>query len=57
MFLKFMPHSIPRKFKLAAVKLSGKDANMISRLSGYVSPIDDRDKKLLVGMAQKMARR
>lgn len=50
----------PEELKLpkrAAVKLSGKDANVVARLSGFVSRMADRDKKLLVGMAQKLASR
>lgn len=43
--------------KSAAVKLSGKDASVISRLSHLVSRMDDWDKQLLVGFAQKLASR
>jgi transcriptional regulator with XRE-family HTH domain len=50
----------PKELKLpkgAAMKLSGKDAKVMSRLSKFVSRMDDRHKKLLVGFAQKMAAR
>lgn len=50
----------PEELKLpkgAAMKLSGKDANVIARLTGLVSRMEDRDKKLLVGFAQKLATR
>lgn len=43
--------------KAASVKLSGKDASLISRLSRLVSRMDDKDKRLLVGMAHKLAAR
>lgn len=50
----------PKELRLpkgSAMKLSGKDASVISRLSRLVSHMDDRDKKLLVGFAQKLAAR
>lgn len=37
------------------VKLSGKDAQLVSRIASMVSRMDTRDKKLLLGMAQKLA--
>lgn len=37
--------------------LSGKDAAVLSRLAGLVQRMDARDKKLLVGFAQKLAAR
>lgn len=40
-----------------AAKLSRKDADMISRLAKIVPRMDARDKKLLVGFAQKLAAR
>jgi transcriptional regulator with XRE-family HTH domain len=48
----------PEELKLpkgATAKLSGKDAAVVSRLSRLVSRMEDRDKNLLVGLAQKMA--
>jgi transcriptional regulator with XRE-family HTH domain len=36
-------------------KLSGKDGKVLSRLSTLLPRMDDRDKTLLVGFAQKMA--
>jgi transcriptional regulator with XRE-family HTH domain len=50
----------PEELKLpkrAAMKLSGKDASVVSRLSKLVSRMDDRNKKLLISMAQKLAAR
>lgn len=47
----------PKELKLpksAAEKLSGKDASVISRLSRLVSNMDDRDKRLSGGFAQKL---
>lgn len=38
-------------------KLSGKDAAVVSRLADLVQRMDARDKKLLVGFAQKLAAR
>lgn len=43
--------------KSAAAKVSKKDAAVVSRLSQLVSRMEDRDKKLLVGFAQKLAAR
>ena len=43
--------------KTASAKLSGKDAAVISRLTRLVSRMDDRDKKLRLGFAQKLAAR
>jgi transcriptional regulator with XRE-family HTH domain len=43
--------------KHGTAKLSGKDTAVISRLSALVSRMDERDKKLLVGFAQKLAGR
>lgn len=40
-----------------AMKLSGKDANVISRLSKMVSRMDHRDQKILLGIAKKMSAR
>ncbi len=45
---------LPRR---ASLKLSGKDAFIVSRLSELVSRMDERSKKLLVGFAQKLAAR
>jgi transcriptional regulator with XRE-family HTH domain len=59
-FFESNGHKEPQELKSpksAAVKLSGKDANVISRLSRLVGRMDDRDKRLLVGMAQKFAKR
>ena len=50
----------PQELRLAkpsAAKLSGKDAAVISRLSRFVSRMDERNKKILVGIARKMAAR
>ena len=50
----------PKELKLPKrenVKLSSKDANILARLSTLVPRMGDRDKTLLVGFAQKMARR
>lgn len=50
----------PKELKLPkppAAKLSGKDAAVVSRLSHCVSRMDDRNKKMLVGIAQKLAAR
>lgn len=38
-------------------KLSGKDASVVGRLSQLVARMDDRDKKMLVAFAQKLAAR
>lgn len=38
-------------------KLSGKDAAVVSHIAGLVERLSARDKKLLVGMAQKLAAR
>src|SRR5580704_13382015 len=43
--------------KRAGAKISKKDASLGARLSQLVSHMDARDKKLLVGFAQKLARR
>jgi transcriptional regulator with XRE-family HTH domain len=43
--------------KNAATKVSKKDASVVARLSQLVSRMDARDKKLLVGFAQKLAAR
>lgn len=43
--------------KVAVAKLSGKDASLLTRLGGFVSKMADRDKKLLVGFAHKLATR
>ncbi len=40
-----------------ATKLSREDSNVISRLGHLIARMDDRDKKLLVGFAQKLAGR
>jgi transcriptional regulator with XRE-family HTH domain len=48
------PLKLPKR---ATMKLSGKDGKVISRLSRLVSRMEDRDKKLLVGFAQKLAAR
>lgn len=50
----------PQELKLPnhpTLKLSPKDAGIVARLSAFVSRMDDKDKKLLVGMAQKLATR
>jgi transcriptional regulator with XRE-family HTH domain len=43
--------------KRAATKVSNKDAAVVSRLSQLVTRMDDGDKKLLLGFAQKLAAR
>jgi transcriptional regulator with XRE-family HTH domain len=43
--------------KSATAKLSRRDASVISRLSKLVGRMDDRNKKLLVGFAQKLVAR
>ena len=43
--------------KNAARKVSKKDASLVARLSQLVSRMDERNKKILVGIAQKMAAR
>lgn len=40
-----------------ARKLSRKDTYIVTKISHLVSRMDDRDKKLLVGFAQKLATR
>lgn len=48
----------PKELKLpkeSTAKLSGRDASVLSRLGKLVARMDDRDKKLLVGFAQKLA--
>lgn len=40
--------------KQVSMKLSGRDATIVSKLARLVTQLDDRDKKLLVGMAQKL---
>lgn len=59
LFFEPKGHAEPQLLKLPKkdVKLSGKDANVIARLTGLVSHMDERDKKLLVAMAHKFARR
>jgi transcriptional regulator with XRE-family HTH domain len=46
--------NLPRS---AAVELSGKDSAVVGRISRLVSRMDDRDRKLLVTFAQKLAAR
>ena len=49
----------PKELKLSKrenVKLSSKDANILARLSTLIPRMGDRDKTLLVGFAQKMAK-
>jgi hypothetical protein len=64
--LKFARHSVYARVarnglhklpKIAATKLAGKDVSVVSRLRQLVSRMDGRDEKLLVGFAQKLARR
>jgi transcriptional regulator with XRE-family HTH domain len=48
----------PQKLKLPeakSVKLSGKDARILSRLGALLGGMKDRDKSLLVGVARKMS--
>jgi transcriptional regulator with XRE-family HTH domain len=50
----------PEELKLpkgAAMKLSSKDASLVLRLTALVSRMKDRDKRILLGMAQKLAKR
>ena len=58
--LFFEKNGEPKEIQLpkrSPMRLSGKDANVISRLSGLVPRMGDRDKTLLVGLAQKLAKR
>ena len=50
----------PETLKLTsrpALKLSGKDAGILSRLAGLVPRMDDQNKTILLNIARKMAAR
>lgn len=59
-FFESNPKEGPKELKLPerqAPRLSRKDTNVVSRIGHFVGRMDDRDKKLLVGFAQKLAAR
>lgn len=51
------PQALDLPHKVKPAKFSRKDANVVSRLGDLVTRMDDRDKSLLIGVAQKLAAR